>query len=280
MSEWINFNGKILPGREPIAGASNRGLRYGDGLFETIRMEKGEMPLYDLHMQRLFRGLALLGFELPALFSSEHLKEEILRLVKKNKVEKAARVRINVFRGNGGLFDPEDLRPNYVIEADLLAENYFRINENGLTVDVYSKAIKSCDSFSNIKSNNYLSYAMAALWAKQEKLNDALLMNQYGRICDSSIANVFWLKDGIVYTPPLSEGPVAGVMRRFILESIKEFPVKESVLTTEMLEEAEEIFLSNAAYGIRWIKQFRNTQYTCSVSKEIYKQLFRTIGGR
>ena len=93
-----------------------------------------------------------------------------------------------------------------------------RFNENGLIIDIFPDARKSVDIFSNLKSANYLPYVMAAIWAKENKLNDALILNQHDRICDSTIANVFWVKDNKIFTPPLNEGCVAGVMRRKILE--------------------------------------------------------------
>ena len=131
-----------------------------------------------------------------------------------------ARIRLMIFRGNGGIFDPEDLNPNFIIESWPLT-NSSGLNENGLTVDIFPGAKKSCDSFSNIKSNNYLPYVMAGLFAKKNKLNDCILLNSFDRVCDSAIANVFIIKKNKIYTPPLTEGCVAGVMRRWMLEKFQ-----------------------------------------------------------
>jgi branched-chain amino acid aminotransferase len=201
MSLFINFNGKLLPEDDKIIRANNRGLRYGDGLFETMKLQNGEIRLFDLHMERLFKGLALLKFDIPALFTKEFLRESILQLSHKNRMEQLARVRLNVFRGAGGLYDPEDLHPNYVIEIMPLPDHYLHLNENGLVVDIYPDARKTCDILSNSKTNNYLPYLMAALHAKQNKLNDCFVLNQHDRICDATIANIFWIKDSVIFTP-------------------------------------------------------------------------------
>jgi branched-chain amino acid aminotransferase len=280
VTTFVNYNGTLIDQETPVITAGNRGLRYGDGLFETMKMLEGKIRFFDLHMERLFQGLDLLKFEIPAHFSKESLKEEIIKLCRRNGVEKAARIRLNVFRGNGGLFDPENLKPNYLVEATPLPDNYQRLNENGLVLDVYPDACKSCDILANSKTNNYLPYVMAALFAKQNRLNDCFILNQHRRICDTTIANVFWIREGEVYTPPLSEGCVAGIMRRYLVEKLENagYVLKEKILTINGLENASEVFLTNAAYGIRWVKQFRNTSYSHVLTQKIYKEFIQTKG--
>ena len=283
MPLFINFNNKLLPEDSNVIPASNRGLRYGDGLFETMRLQHSEIRLFDLHMDRLFKGLEILKFDIPALFTREFIRESIFQLSHKNKLEQLARVRLNVFRGAGGLYDPENLHPNYIIEVIPLPDHYLQLNENGLVVDIYPDARKTCDIFSNCKTNNYLPYVMAALYAKQSKLNDCFVLNQHERICDATIANIFWIKNSVIYTPPLSEGCVAGVMRRYLMQklmdtglahrSFSEGGMREATLDVKALEEAQEVFLTNASYGIRWVKQFRNTTYTNSLTQKIYNEL-------
>ena len=97
---------------------------------------------------------------------------------------------------------PENHFPNCIIQSWPLEQEGFQLNENGLVTGIYSSARKTMDSFSNIKSNNYLPYAMAALHSKKQKWNDAFLLNTNGTICDSTIANVFIIKDDIILTPP------------------------------------------------------------------------------
>jgi branched-chain amino acid aminotransferase len=223
--------------------------------------------------------MAVLQFDLPAFFTAVHLSEAILALCKKMKIEAGARVRLNVFRGNGGLYDPENHHPNIVIEAWPL-ELPTRLHENGLVIDIYAEARKHPDILANLKTNNYLPYILAALYAKNNRLNECLLLNSAGRICDATIANVFWVKDGNLFTPPLSEGGVAGVMRKYLLEQVKgNYPVQEALLTPEILEDADEVFLTNAIQGIRWVQTFRDKQYTNVVANKIFQQYVKPLWG-
>jgi branched-chain amino acid aminotransferase len=262
---YISLNGNIQPGDKPALLVSNRGYRYGDGLFETMKLMNGEILLELFHFQRLFSGLLVLKFEIPKLFTPRFVKQEILGLCKKNQCEKLARVRFSVSRGNGGLYD-EDRTLQYVIECWPLNEAADKLNENGLMIDIYPDARKSCNVFSNLKSANFLPYSMAALYAKKNKLNDCLLLNESGHIADATTANLFIIKGGNITTPALSEGCVNGVMRRHLLERLK---VEESVITIDNLLHADEVFLTNAIKGIRWVKQFRDTTYGNTISSQL-----------
>jgi branched-chain amino acid aminotransferase len=273
---YINLNGKILPGDEPALFVSNRGYRYGDGLFETIKVINEKILLGTYHFERLFSGLLLLQFEIPKLVIPEKLAEEILDLCKKNECERRARVRLSVFRGNGGLYD-EDKTLQYVIECWPLNESVNNLNENGLVIDIFRDARKNCAKFSNLKSANFLPYNMAALYAKKNKLNDCLVLNTNGNIADSTIANVFIIKEGVIITPALSEGCVNGVMRKYLLEKMKEaaFTIHETSVSEEDIEKADEVFLTNAIKGIQWVKQFRNKIYTNKITAEIYNRFIK-----
>lgn len=120
---------------------------------------------------------------------------------------------------------------------------------------------------------------MAGLYAKENKLNDCIVLNSFERICDSAIANVFILKGNEIITPPLSEGCVAGTMRRWMLEKfyLEDYKVVEKKLTEDDLLHAEECFLTNSVYHLRWVKNFRNKNYTNSSVKKIYNHILRTI---
>ena len=268
----ILLNGKIISANESALTVTNRGFRYGDALFETMKVTNGKIQLQQYHFERLLSGLQLIKIEVPKLFKPEKIVPEIIRLCKRNKCENLARVRLTVFRADGNLYE-SDNSLQYLIECSTLDETANQLNKNGLAIDVFPDARKSCDKFSNLKSANYLPYVMAALYAKKNKLNDCLVLNVNERICDASIANVFWIKDGIIYTPPLIEGCVAGVMRRYLLEKIQGtgHKVQEKGCRMNDLENADEIFLTNAIKGIRWVRQFRNKIYTNTRIMKIYK---------
>lgn len=270
MSIFFTYNDKIYKDGTAVITPENRSLRYGDGLFETLKMHKGVIQLRDYHFERLFSGMKMLQFQLPEYFTAAYLKNKILELYKKNQHNSFTRVRLMVFRGNGGLYNPENHFPNYIIQTWSI-EHTEELNSNGLIIDVYPDAKKSCDKFANLKSNNYLPYIMAALHAKKIKVNDCILLNNYDRVCDTTIANIFIIKDDIIYTPPLSDGCVAGVMRRWIIEKLHAgFKIIEKEISIDELENADEVFLTNSIKGIRWVKQFRNKEYKNRLVKQIF----------
>jgi branched-chain amino acid aminotransferase len=279
MQGYIHFNGEIIQADEKLVGARNRGLRYGDGIFETIRVVNGNIPLLSYHFDRLMPALQTLQFDIPTHLSAVYLSESILSLCRKNNLEQSARIRLNVFRGNGTLFSIEEKDPCIIIEAEPFPDAYNQLNENGWVIEIYKEARKSCDIFSNLKSNNYLLYAMAALDVQKQGINDCLLLNNFERICDTTIANFFWVKDKQVFTPPLSEGCVAGVMRRYLIEKMREagYAVEEQICTKLKLAEVDELFLTNALFGIRWVQTLRYKTYTNKMSTQLYNQFIKTL---
>ena len=272
MKKYFNYNGRFFADDETVLSKDDRSYRYGDGLFETMKIENGNILLEEYHFERLFSGLDILKFKVPDFFTKKEIGETVKKLCEKNNCVKRARVRLSVSRGSGGLYD-HDNKFSYLIECWPMEQN--GLNENGLVIDIYPDARKSIDKFSNLKSANYLPYVMAAIWAKENKLNDALIQNQYGRICDATIANIFWIKEKNVFTPPLDEGCVAGVMRKRILDMRQD--IEEKSLTENDLINADEVFLTNAINEIRWVKQFRNKTYKNEITRKILVQLNQTI---
>ena len=274
MKKFLNYNGNSYEEGQPVLTTADHSYRYGDGLFETMKMIKGNILFEEFHFERLFLGSKVLKFSIPALFTKKKISEEIKALGNKNNCEELARIRLSVSRGKGGLYDCDN-KFSYLIECWPLERNSDDMNSNGLIIDVFPDARKPIDAFSNLKSANYLPYVMAAVWAKENKLNDALILNQHNRICDATIANVFWVKDNKVHTPSLSEGCVAGIMRNRLLNLNPD--VSESMLMEETLLNADEIFLTNVITGIRWVKQCRDKIYSNKITAQVFAQLNRTI---
>lgn len=266
------YNGKLLSSGKLIISADNRSFRFGDGFFETMKMINGNIVLSNYHFERLFSSLQVLKFEHPEFFNAEYLLQQIKNLAIKNKHEQLARIRLNIFRGDGGLYDCENF-PNYIIQTWKITEPSV-FNADGLITGIYTKAKKTCDDFSHIKSNNYLPYVMAALWAKETRLDDAVVLNTYNRIAEATIANIFIVKNGRIKTPALSEGCINGVMRRYIIQSLRKenIPLEEGKIEAGEIEEANEIFLTNAVQGLKWIKQCNNYNYSFDLTEYLHNK--------
>ena len=273
---FIYDDGYFLAG-QPVINISNRSFKYGDGLFETMRMDEGQILNSDFHFERFFDGLHVLQFEIPDFFSPFFFTQKIHQLSKKNKQDASARVRLMAFRGDSGILKATNNYPHYIIETTRLDEQ--ELNKNGLVIDIFPDAKKSCDRFSNIKSNNYLYSVMAGLFAQKNNLDDVLLLNTYGRVCETAIANLFIIKDDNIYTPPLSEGCVAGTMRRWMLEkfSQKKYLVAEKNILIEDVLDADEVFLTNAIQQMRWVKYFRGKKFGNKKTVELYENISENI---
>ncbi len=272
---YYNLDGKMFLESENNISVNNRSFRYGDGFFETIKLSQGKIQLKELHFERIANSLKTLGFVTAKHFSYEKLEKQVIELANKNNHLHLGRIRITFYRADAGLFEVTNFHPHILIQSFNLNETVNQMNENGLVIDVYPFAKKSCDIFSNIKSNNYLQYAMAALWAKENKMNDAILLNTNNCIADSTIANVFIIKNKIVKTPALSEGCVNGVMRKYIISTLKNYSVDviETAINIDEIANADEIFLSNAIKGILWVKQLGSNSYINIESQKIYHKV-------
>jgi branched-chain amino acid aminotransferase len=267
--EFILLDNKFLPTGSLMISADNRCFRYGDGLFETMRFFNNQLLLWPLHMERLHRGLELLHFKNPLWGSSDQLLNHILQLIKLNGHQSAARIRLQVFRGDGNLGEPDD-SAHYVVQSFTLT-GISAMNKNGRFVGIHPHVKKSCDVFSGIKSCNFLPYTQASFYARSQGWNDCLVLNQFDRICDASVANVFWVRNNNVFTPSLGEGPVAGVFRSYLLQFLKGkgFTIAETTLDTETLSDADEVFLTNAVKGIQSVSRIGDKQYGRAVTNEI-----------
>jgi len=267
---YININGKITTiadGRIPV---DNGAFRYGYGLFETMLVQDGEIRMAEDHFNRLFDGAGQLYFEQPALMTEEWLEEQVLRTVSRNGLEQLCRVRLQLFAGGGGLFSNESRHPGFLIECFPIEPETLGLNENGLVAGIATGIAKCIDTLKNLKTCNALIYAIAAQQAKVYKWNDALVINTNTHIIESSIANIFWIKDNVIYTPPLSDGCVAGVMRQHVTRTID---VTEKHLTVHELLHADEVFLTNAIKKMRWIGRIANTTYSNNMTHDIYATL-------
>jgi aminodeoxychorismate lyase len=278
-ANFLFYNGSISKTGKLCLSPDNRSFRYGDGFFETMKMVNGKLVLEEMHLERLFRSLETMHFQQPDYFTANYLREHVLALAKKNYHDKLARIRITIFRGEGGLYDAQNHFPHHLIQSWPLEPSVNQMHQNGLMAGIFKDARKVCDEYSLIKHNNYLPYVMGALWAKKHQLNEALLLNPYDRIADATIANVFIVKDGLIKTPPLSEGAVNGVMRRHLLECLRKENMPHEVvpLKPEDVLQASELFLTNAISGIRWVKQLDNSCYTNQLSAHLYQKFIHPL---
>ena len=160
---FVFLDGQLLKADKASVSVNNRSFRYGDGCFETMKLVKGKLVLGKLHMERLFKTLHHLQFDLPGYFTAEYLEDWVIKLVEKNQQQKLARIRLMVFRGDGGLYDPVNHFPHCLIQTWSLQPAQQAWNENGLVTDIYRDAVKAVDTSGlTASANNLISNTKAA----------------------------------------------------------------------------------------------------------------------
>ncbi len=254
----INFNSELfdhLP--EPLALAQ-RALYYGDSLFETIRVFNGRIPFMRSHWDRLSNGLQRMGYAVPTHWSGDFFKHQIRRTAPAN-----ARVRLTVWRSPGGLYCPTDDTPQFLLTAQVRLP---------------------VDALSGLKAPNAFRYVAAAQEAQARGWDDAVLLNASDRLCEATSSNIFWITNGVVCTPPLSEGPVTGVARGLLPKLIAAAGLRfeERVAGFEAIQTADEVFLTNAIRGIQWVRSCEEKVLDCNQTNLLHQELvghLRAIGG-
>lgn len=270
----INFNGQIVPADSKLLSVANRAFKYGDGLFESMRLFKGKLNFAELHADRLQRGMKALKIDGYSQMDVYFLRDMTEQLALRNKV-KHGRLRLTVYRDATGFYAPTTNAMGYCLEIIPTDEPRYFLNEKGLIVDIYTELPKACNFLSNIKTCNSLTYVMAGLYKTQNNLDEVFLLNQNGFLCEASSANVFVYYQNHLYTPALSEGCVEGVMRQVIIDLAKKIniPVIEAQINPDILYEADEVFITNASRGIQCVMGFGVRRYFNKVSKVLIEEL-------
>lgn len=223
---FINYNGRLLP-KETFSWPP-----YSSGLLETMLWEEGRIALWPYHAQRWRSSCKRLGYPSSEL-SDRNLFDFISESVKVNALNTAARIRLCIFPFQQSLHFTIETFP-YQIQ-----EQIFRIGWS-------SQKVNTTSIYSGLKTFPRTHYDLALEDAKKQQWDDGLLLNERGRVAESAIANIFYQQNNTLYTPPLSEGCVDGVYRRYILDH---YPVIEKAISPEELLTADAVFLTNALRG-------------------------------
>ncbi|MFM6975807.1 MAG: aminotransferase class IV [Sphingobacteriaceae bacterium] len=273
--QFININHEIVPADLPVFTVANRGFRYGDGLFESMRMMNGKLKFAELHADRIQRGMKALKIDGYTQINAAFLQQKVEELSRRNKLGPDTRARLTVYRDAEGLYSPSNNRMGFVLETTAMHGNQYEFNSKGLLIDVFTEVAKPAGALSGFKTCNALVYVLAGVFKNQHKLDEVLVLNQDGFLCEGLTSNVFVVYDGQIYTPALQEGCIAGVMRHVLISLIKKSGLKliEAQINPAILDEAEEIFVSNAAKGIQWVLGYNGKRYFNKVSRFLNQEL-------
>ncbi|MCZ2442789.1 MAG: aminotransferase class IV [Flavobacteriales bacterium] len=255
----------MSPFIRPIHSAAlseyKRGLLYGDGFFETMKIERGVISYWYLHWFRILQTADFLNISLN--FTQEALQESILDFIKPYVKQDVLRVRLNFIRQSDGYYSPGDPQSVGVIgEVTDLPHDYTSPQKKGLIVDL-SSVLKPIVPLSNYKTLNALPYVLAANEARSHQWDEAVILNTEGRVAESTARNIFIRTGDAIITSPLSEGCLNGVMRAHFIQYLKDHEIKIAIRPVHLkeLEQADEIILTNVLSGLQYVSNMRNTDY-------------------
>ena len=273
----INFDGKLLAKEVNFLNQENRGLRYGDSLFETIRVVNGKVFFWEEHYLRLMASMRILRMEIPMNFTMEYLEDQIVKTIKANNLEmQPVRVRMTVFRKNGGLYTPDTNTVSFLIEVKALHSPFYILETAAYEVELFKDFYVNPDMLSSLKTNNKILNVVGSIFAKENKYQNCLLLNTNKSVVEALNGNLFLIKGNVIKTPPISDGCLNGIIRNklmAILTKIEDYTLSEESISPFELQKADELFITNTIVGIQPITKYRKKDYGNTVSKNLLGKL-------
>lgn len=266
-----NFNGN-LESQEHIF-SSNRAFKYADAIFETIKVVNGTILFWEDHYFRLMSSMRIVRMEIPMEFTMEFLEEEILKLIEADDLLKATtRIRMTVFRDALGLYTPEHNAVSYFIEvAKLNSSEYVHIADQYI-VDLFKDHYVAPQLLSTLKTTNRVLNVVAGIFAKENDLDNCLLLNSNKQVVEAINGNIFLVKGKTIKTPPLEDGCIKGVLRKQIIELVSKldgYTIEEASVSPFELQKADELFVTNVIQGIKSITKYRKKNFESDTASRL-----------
>jgi len=267
----LNYNGNLVAFEDVKITPDNRAFKYGDSVFETIKVINGKLVFWEEHYFRLMASMRMLRMKIPMNFTLEFLHDEILKTVLVN-TKNNSRVRLCITRKDGGFYTPTTNEIDYLIESH---EIRFTTKDN-YKVDLFKDFYLYSGHLSTIKTNNKLIHTLASIFAKENDLDNCILLNERKGIVEVTNASLFLVKGNTIKTPLLSEGCLKGIAREKvinIIESNNDYDIEETVISPFEIQKADEVFITNSIMGIQPITNYRKKTFSTDISKKLAMSL-------
>ena len=268
----INLNGTLKSPENFTLTLNNRAFKYGDGIFETVKVLNDNVVFWEDHYFRLMSSMRMLRMKIPMSFTLEFLEAEILKTIKSQEASSSYRVRLSVYRQDGGLYTPTTNNIDYLIEVSPL-----KIQEKtSYTVDLFKDFYNYSGLLSTVKTNNRMLNTLASVFASENDLDNAILLNEKKGVVEATNGNIFIVKGNIIKTPALTEGCIKGITRGKIIEIITkngDFEVEETSISPFEIQKADEVFITNAITGIQIVTNYRKKVFSRVVGDKLSNSL-------
>ncbi|WP_299014106.1 aminotransferase class IV [uncultured Polaribacter sp.] len=268
----INFNGELLFKENLKLTSENRGFKYGDGIFETIKVSNNKVIFWEEHYFRLMASMRMLRMRIPIAFTLEFLEKEILKTILIQDNASNFRVRLNVFRKDGGLYTPKTNKIDYLI--DVAPTEY--TTKDKYHIDVYKDFYNYSGLLSTIKTNNRMLNTIASIFAEENDLDNCILVNERKGVVEVTNGNIFIVKGTVIKTPALEEGCIKGIIRMKVIEMLKkhkEYTVEETSISPFEVQKADEVFITNAIIGIQPVTKYKKKTFKTNIGSKMNNSL-------
>ena len=240
---------------------TDRGLQYGDGLFETMAFRAGMIEFLDAHFARLIDGCRRLNIEFT---QTEKLSTE-LKQVCQNLADNDAIIKIIITRGSGGrgYFAASGVEPTRIISTHPLAQYPAHYSQAGVKVRLCTHTLSENAALAGIKHLNRLDQVLARNEWHNTDIAEGIMLDQTSNVIEGTMSNVFLVKAGKLFTPQLDKSGVAGVMRAqiILLAGKLNISVVKTKIHLDDLMAADEVFITNSIIGIWPVSVIDNTVY-------------------
>ena len=248
----IYIDGKFYSEANAKVSVFDHGLLYGDGIFEGIRFYNGRVFRLEQHLERLWNSARSICLDIP--MTRQEMTEALLETIRQNHLPDGY-IRLVVTRGVGNLgLNPEQCKnPSVIIIVATIALYHEDFYRKGLSiVTVATRRSNPASLNPAVKSLNYLNNVMARIEANLASADEALMLNDAGNVAECTADNVFIIKHGQIFTPPITAGALQGITRSVVFDIAGEFDIKviEADFTRHDIFVADECFLTGTAAEI------------------------------
>lgn len=271
----INFNGTLLSDSQTIFDSNNRAFKYGDALFETLKVNNSKVVFLEDHYFRLMASMRMLRMEIPMNFTLEFFENEILKVFNSNELIDA-RVRFSVFRKDGGLYLPLTNQIDFIVEASEL-EN---IRKKPYTIDVFKDYFVYSGLLSTVKTTNRITNVIASIFTQENELDNCILLNERKYVVEAINGNIFIVEGAIIKTPSISEGCIKGIIRKKLIEILEKdsiYSIEETTISSFELQKADEVFITNSIVGIQSVTSYRKSNFKTNIAQDLIHKLDKLI---
>jgi len=270
----LNYNGKFIPETDPPI--DNRGLLFGDGVYETVRVLDSRILFLEDHYFRLMSSMRIIRMEIPKDFTMEFFESQLLETARQSNCEVSGRLRMTVFRSGSGFYLPQTNAVKWIVSAQKLDNSVYQIATERYEVELFKDFYVTRQLLSSIKNTNKLINVTASIFASENGYDNCLLMNDSKNVIEAVNGNLFMLIGNKLVTPPVSDGCLNGVMRKQILaiaHKMENLEVVEEPISPFDLQKADELFITNVIVGVQPITQYRKKAYSYALAEELLIKL-------